>query len=112
MIPKFHGSLGIFVVYFSDRVDTLEQKRVMFLMGKIIVGFANGVMNTAFLTIVSEIAPTRIRGPLLSCFTFFIVSYLGSLSFSTLTHFRSLPNSVGLLWSIVKSTSYFQLHTV
>lgn len=65
--------VAIFVVYFSDRVESLTDKRVMFLMGKIIVGFAFGLINASYLTMVSEIAPTRIRGPLLSCLTFFTI---------------------------------------
>ena len=43
-------------------------------MGKIIVEFSFGFINTSFLTYVSEIAPTRVRGPVLAFFTFFTVS--------------------------------------
>ncbi|KAH0846392.1 hypothetical protein AYO21_07482 [Fonsecaea monophora] len=75
------GNVAILVVYLADRPDSLQSKRVMFLMGKIIVGLAIGLLNTAYLTMISEIAPARIRGPLLSNFTFFaILSQVAAVS--------------------------------
>ncbi|KAH7417853.1 general substrate transporter [Cadophora sp. MPI-SDFR-AT-0126] len=61
------------VIYFSDYPANRESRRVMFLMGKIIAGLAFGLITPAYLTIISEIAPSRLRGPLVSCFTFFTV---------------------------------------
>ena len=49
----------------------------MFLGGKIILGVALGMLNSTCQTYISEIAPPKIRGPLLSIFTFFLV--LGQL---------------------------------
>ncbi|CZR61790.1 related to maltose permease [Phialocephala subalpina] len=72
------AAAAVFLVYFSDRPSTVDARRTMFLVGKIVAGFAFGLINTSYLTMVSEIAPTRVRGPLLSCFTFFLL--LGQLA--------------------------------
>jgi SP family general alpha glucoside:H+ symporter-like MFS transporter len=49
----------------------------VFLGGKNLLGIALGMLNSTCQTYISEIAPPRIRGPLLSIFTFFLV--LGQL---------------------------------
>jgi MFS family permease len=45
----------------------------MLLAGKIVIGLAMGVLNSTCQTYISEIAPPRLRGPLLSIFQCFLV---------------------------------------
>ena len=72
-----HEPLAVAVIYVSDRSSSVESRRGTFLGGKIILGVALGLLNSTCQTYISEIAPSRIRGPLLSIFTFFLV--LGQL---------------------------------
>jgi MFS family permease len=52
----------------------MDTRRGIFLLGKIILGVGAGVLISTSQTYVSEIAPTKLRGPLLAMYTFFLVS--------------------------------------
>ncbi|KAJ5751889.1 hypothetical protein N7520_008806 [Penicillium odoratum] len=64
---------GALICTFSETSEILNTKRSMFLIGKIVVGLGLGFQLPASQTYVSEVAPLRIRGPLLSLFTLFMV---------------------------------------
>lgn len=64
---------GALICYFSDALDILVHRRVLFLVGKTVIGLGLGMLLPASQTYVSEVAPTRLRGPLLSLFTLFVV---------------------------------------
>jgi SP family general alpha glucoside:H+ symporter-like MFS transporter len=68
---------AVAILYVSDHGSSVEHRRGVFLGGKIILGLSLGILNTTCQTYISEIAPPRLRGPLLSIFTFFLV--LGQL---------------------------------
>lgn len=65
--------LGVAVMYISDIPASVDTRRSIFLVGKIILGAAMGQLNSTCQTYVSEVAPPKLRGPLLSIFTFAMV---------------------------------------
>ncbi|CAK7203092.1 hypothetical protein SEUCBS139899_005821 [Sporothrix eucalyptigena] len=65
------GAIGI--IYASDLASGLDQRRGVYLAGKTLLGGALGLLNSTCQTYISEVAPDRLRGPLLSLFTFFMV---------------------------------------
>lgn len=71
------GIAAVAVIYTSDTSDSLTTRRGAFLAGKTVLGISLGMLNSTCQTYISEIAPPRLRGPLLSIFTFFLV--LGQL---------------------------------
>ncbi|KAL3456929.1 general substrate transporter [Aspergillus heterothallicus] len=64
---------GAMVCTFSDHSGGLELRRVVFLIGKMVLGLGLGFMLPASQTYISEVSPMRVRGPLLSSFTMFVV---------------------------------------
>lgn len=62
------------MLYVSDMPASVTDRRVVFLMGKIVLGVALGQLTSTCQTYVSEVAPLKLRGPLLSIFTFAMVS--------------------------------------
>lgn len=71
------AALGIGVIYASTFGPTKDDKRGIFLVGKVIQGFAAGQVAATSQTYLSEITPTRLRG---SVFAFFPAVFLtGSL---------------------------------
>lgn len=69
------GAVGI--IYASDELTAIISRRGVYLAGKTVLGVSLGMLNSTCQTYISEIAPARLRGPLLSIFTFFLV--LGQL---------------------------------
>lgn len=67
------GIAAVAVIYTSDLSDDLDRRRGAFLAGKIVLGIALGQLQSTCQTYISEIAPSRLRGPLLSIFTFFLI---------------------------------------
>ncbi|KAL6408521.1 General alpha-glucoside permease [Ilyonectria robusta] len=70
----FIAAVGVTVMYISDIPDSVDTRRSIFLVGKIILGAAMGQLNSTCQTYVSEVAPPKLRGPLLSIFTFAMVT--------------------------------------
>jgi MFS family permease len=64
---------GNLICVFSDEVDVLNHRRILFLFAKIIIGVGFGFMLPASQTYISEVAPVALRGPLLSAYTLFMV---------------------------------------
>lgn len=72
------GSIGVggaLACTFANLCVLTNSKRVAFLMGKIIIGLGLGLMMPASQTYVSEVAPRKLRGALLSSFTLFMVYF-------------------------------------
>ncbi|KGO63635.1 Major facilitator superfamily domain, general substrate transporter [Penicillium italicum] len=67
------STLAVGIVYISDRSSSVDSRRGVYLAGKIILGLALGMFNSTCQTYISEIAPQKLRGPLLSFFTFFML---------------------------------------
>lgn len=76
-IPFITGGLfavaAVAIFYMSDRSDSLDHRRGAFLAGKTVLGIALGMLISTCQTYISEVTPTRLRGPLLSIFTFVMV---------------------------------------
>lgn len=66
------AALATALCYVADLSDNLNTRRSIFLVGKIVLGLSLGALMATCQTYNSEIAPTRIRGPLLAMFGFFI----------------------------------------
>lgn len=73
MIGAIICCFAITVMYVSDRVSTIDGRRGTFLAGKLLLGLSLGVFQVTATTYMSEIAPPRIRGPLLSTFAFVLI---------------------------------------
>jgi SP family general alpha glucoside:H+ symporter-like MFS transporter len=69
--------IAITIMYVSDRASTVEGRRGTFLAGKLLLNLSLGIFQVTASTYMSEIAPPRIRGPLLSTFAFVLI--LGQL---------------------------------
>jgi MFS transporter, SP family, general alpha glucoside:H+ symporter len=69
--------IAITIMYVSDRASTVEGRRGTFLAGKLFLGLSLGIFQVTASTYMSEIAPPRIRGPLLLTFAFVLI--LGQL---------------------------------
>lgn len=76
------ATVGIAICYVSDRRDLLGDRRSAFLGGKIVLGCGLGIFQSTSQTYISEIAPARIRGPLLSSYTFMGVCLNDGLLYS------------------------------
>ncbi|KAH7161060.1 maltose permease MAL61 [Dactylonectria macrodidyma] len=66
------GTAAVGAIYAADDMESLSGKRGVFLLGKTILGVSLGVLLSTSQTYVSEVAPTRLRGPLLASYTFFM----------------------------------------
>ncbi|KAF6834720.1 maltose permease, partial [Colletotrichum plurivorum] len=62
--------VAVAIIYSSDRAESVDGRRGMFLLGKAILGIALGILLSTSQTYVSEISPTRLRGPLLATYNF------------------------------------------
>ena len=71
------AAIAILVIYLSDRTGDINHRRGTFLAGKTVLGIGLSIMMSTCQTYNSEIAPPKLRGPLLSIFQFFLV--LGQL---------------------------------
>ncbi|KAK9310942.1 general substrate transporter [Lipomyces starkeyi] len=103
--------IGVFLVYFADRCDTLDARRVVFMLGKILEGSGLAIMNATCLTLISEIAPPRVRGPLLSCFTLFtMVGQIIGVS-ATFAQIAILDkSSYHVVLAVQRAKAYRRLH--
>ncbi|KAH7403894.1 maltose permease MAL61 [Cadophora sp. MPI-SDFR-AT-0126] len=68
---------AVLIIFVSDRPGNLDHRRGAFLVGKTIIGVGLSMMMATSTTYVSEIAPAKLRGPLLSLFQFLLI--LGQL---------------------------------
>ncbi|KAH8671584.1 maltose permease MAL61 [Xylariales sp. PMI_506] len=68
------GVASVGIIYASDEATGLNQRRGIFLAGKTLLGVSMGMLNSTCQTYISEIAPPKLRGPLLSIFTFSTVT--------------------------------------
>jgi MFS family permease len=73
---------GSMVCAFSDEIDLLQYRRILFLFGKIIIGGGLGFMLPASQTYTSEVAPVELKGPLLSAYTLSMVRLMRYTSYS------------------------------
>jgi SP family general alpha glucoside:H+ symporter-like MFS transporter len=73
MIGAVICCIAIAAMYVSDRASTVQGRRGTFLAGKLLLGWALGIFQVTVTTYMSEIAPPRIRGPLLSTFAFVLI---------------------------------------
>ncbi|KAH6900230.1 general substrate transporter [Thelonectria olida] len=55
------SAIGAVIIFFSY-LPELEQKRVMFFIGKVIQGFSIGILKVTAMTYISETAPVALRG--------------------------------------------------
>ena len=63
-------SIGVGIIYTSDRLGDLDHRRGAFLAGKTVLGLGLSMVMSTCQTYNSEIAPTKLRAPLLSFFQF------------------------------------------
>lgn len=77
MTGAFISSIGIAVIFASDRSGAVDHRRGAFLAGKIVLGIGLSFMMSTCVVYNSEIIPPKLRGLSLSLFQFFLV--LGQL---------------------------------
>lgn len=77
-IGSFISALGVAIVFASNHGTDVESRRSLFLVGKIVQGFAIGIVAVQSQTYCSEIVPTCLRGPALALFPTFTM--LGQLA--------------------------------
>ncbi|KAJ6032507.1 hypothetical protein N7540_003239 [Penicillium herquei] len=120
------GVTGSIICAFSDEIDVLQHRRILFLFAKIIVGLGLGFMLPASQTYISEVAPVELKGPLLSAYTLSMVcgqviavagvnSRIGILSrmaYRLLLAIEAVPTGFAALapWFVPESPSYFVKH--
>jgi MFS family permease len=62
------AALGIGIIYASNFASIIDGKRGIFLVGKVIEGFAIGQVAASTQTYLSEITPPSLRGPVFAFF--------------------------------------------
>lgn len=75
---SFGGTItvaGSLICVFCDQLDVLQNRRILFLFAKIIIGVGLGFMLPASQTYISEVAPVELKGPLLSAYTLTMVRF-------------------------------------
>ncbi|KAL2851064.1 general substrate transporter [Aspergillus pseudoustus] len=80
------ATVGIAICYISDRRESLADRRNNFLGGKIALGAGLGIFQATSQTYISEIAPAKIRGPLLSSYT--LMNVVGQLIGTSIVYAR------------------------
>ncbi|KAL2820612.1 general substrate transporter [Aspergillus granulosus] len=73
LIGGFIAVAGSIICAFADELEVLQNRRILFLFAKIIVGLGMGFMLPASQTYISEVAPVELKGPLLSAYTLSMV---------------------------------------
>ena len=63
-------SIGIGVIYASDQTGDILHRRIAFMFGKIVIGMGLSMLMSTSQTYNSEIAPTKLRAPVLSLLQF------------------------------------------
>lgn len=72
-IGSIISAIAIAILYVSNLPDDMESRRGLFLFGKIILGFASGILMAATQTYISETTPTSLRGPAMALFPTFML---------------------------------------
>ncbi|KAH7021411.1 uncharacterized protein B0I36DRAFT_334395 [Microdochium trichocladiopsis] len=65
------SAVGVVIVFASDTPASVNGRRGMFLVGRMLEGFAVGIMKTTAMAYVSENAPTALRGSAMALFPTF-----------------------------------------
>ncbi|XWW94608.1 hypothetical protein V2A60_002553 [Cordyceps javanica] len=71
LVSSFLAAIAVAVCFCSQYPDDILHRRGTFLAGKGVQGLALGMMMTTCQTYLSEIAPPKLRGPLLAFFPIF-----------------------------------------
>lgn len=66
MLGSAIGIIAILELFFSNRPSDKEWRRIMLLIGKVVQGFALGIIKIGTMTYMSEVAPTSLKGPIMS----------------------------------------------
>ena len=78
------SAVAVALCYVSDVPAAIDSRRGVFLVGKLLQGFAIGVLLCAAQTYMSEVLPTVLRGPILAFFPIFTL--LGQLLGAVVVH--------------------------
>ncbi|KAL4733732.1 general substrate transporter [Aspergillus similis] len=102
---------GTMTCTFSDELNALSSRRVLFLFGKMIIGSGLGLMLPASQTYISEVAPVALKEPLLSAYTLSMaigqivavaglncrISMSGRMAYRLLFAIEAIPTGVAAL---------------
>ncbi|KAJ5525545.1 hypothetical protein N7494_012195 [Penicillium frequentans] len=123
---SFGGTIavaGSLICVFCDQLDVLQNRRILFLFAKIIIGVGLGFMLPASQTYISEVAPVELKGPLLSAYTLTMaigqviavaglnsrISMSGQMAYRLLFALETIPTGFAAIcpWLIPESPNYF-----
>lgn len=84
-------SIGVAICFVSNLPRDMTGKRTAFLVGKIVLGTGVGQIITTTQTFMSEIVPTRLRGPIMSLIPAFTLlgQLIGAVVIATQRYSRS-----------------------
>lgn len=84
-------SIGVAICFISNLPRDMTGKRTAFLVGKIVLGTGVGQIITTTQTFMSEIVPTRLRGPIMSLIPAFTLlgQLIGAVVIATQRYSRS-----------------------
>ncbi|KAH8731609.1 hypothetical protein GQ44DRAFT_755693 [Phaeosphaeriaceae sp. PMI808] len=66
MMGSTIGIVAILNLFFSNRPADKGWRRIILLIGKVVQGFGLGIIKIGTMTYMSEVAPTRLKGPIMS----------------------------------------------
>lgn len=78
------SAFAVALCYVSDLPEAIDPRRGVFLAGKLLQGFATGMLLCATQTYMSEVLPTILRGPIIAFFPIFTL--LGQLIGAVVVH--------------------------
>ncbi|KAH7134931.1 general substrate transporter [Dendryphion nanum] len=105
MLGSTIGILAILELFFSNRPADKEWRRIMILIGKVVQGFGLGVIKIGTMTYMSEVAPTSLKGPIMSLIPTFTLfgQLIGSVVIFVVSedlHPRSYLIALGSQWAV------------
>ncbi|CEL04584.1 hypothetical protein ASPCAL05712 [Aspergillus calidoustus] len=120
------AAAGSIICAFADEIGVLQNRRILFLFAKIIIGLGLGFMLPASQTYISEVAPVELKGPLLSAYTLSMVcgqviavagvnariAIFSRMAYRLLLAIEAIPTGFAALapWFIPESPNYFVKH--
>lgn len=85
------SAFAVALCYVSDLPEAIDSRRGVFLTGKLLQGFATGMLLCTTQTYMSEVLPTILRGPVIAFFPIFTL--LGQLIGAVVVHSRMKSSS-------------------
>ncbi|KAF2462631.1 MFS general substrate transporter [Lindgomyces ingoldianus] len=105
MVGSTIGIVAILELFFSNRPADKEWRRIMLLIGKVLQGFGLGIIKIGTITYMSEVTPTKLKGPIMSLIPTFTLfgQFIGAIIIYVVSEDlnpRSYLIALGSQWAV------------